>query len=122
MTPTAFAILIGMFGAVLQELLFWYNLKAKLESAPYRELLTSPAYWGIVLAMIVGSGIASYVWFAPEQQTPRTYLLFGAAFPVLFKKALDAFIPKQARLGSGSQSNINQPATHQILRTYFRAS
>ncbi len=116
MNPTAFAISIGTFGAVLQELLYWYSARTKLNTEEYKAILTSTGYWVVVTAMAIGSGIAAFVWFTPEQQAARTYLLFGAAFPVLFKKAVDAFIPRQTKLGTTEQ------AKKQPLRNYFRAS
>jgi hypothetical protein len=115
MTPAAFDILVGTFGAVLQELLFWYNAKTKLDTEEYRAILTSAHYWIVVTAMAIGSGIASYLWFSPEQQSARTYLLCGAAFPVLFKKAVDAFIPAQ-RLG------VEREAKKKVLQSYFKAA
>jgi hypothetical protein len=116
MTPAAFAIAVGTFGAVLQELLFWYNARTKLESEEYRSILKSPRYWIVVAAMAVGSGVAAYLWFSPTVQEGRTYLLFGAAFPVLFKKAVDAFIPAQTHLGA------KEDAKKRVLRNYFKAA
>jgi hypothetical protein len=108
-------IAIGSFGAILQELLFWYNARTKLDTEEYRAILDSVRYWLVVTAMIIGSGIASYVWFSPDQQAARTYLLFGAAFPVLFKKAVDAFNPARTHLGK-EDAKIN------ALTNYFKVS
>jgi hypothetical protein len=116
MKPAAFAIVVGTFGAVLQELLFWYNARTKLDTEEYRAILASPRYWIVVTAMAIGSGIASFMWFAPDQQVGRTYLLFGAAFPVLFKKAVDAFVPAQTKLGA------NEETKKRVLRNYLRAA
>jgi hypothetical protein len=116
MTPAAFSIAVGTFGAILQELLFWYNARYKLGTEEYRAILTSARYWIVVTAMAIGSGIAAYVWFSPDQQAARTYLLFGAAFPVLFKKAVDAFIPAQTHLG------IDKESKKKILQNYFKAA
>jgi uncharacterized BrkB/YihY/UPF0761 family membrane protein len=117
MNPVAFSISVGTFGAILQELLFWYNAKTKLETKEYKDILTSKSYWIVVSAMAIGSGIASYFWFLPEHQTARTYLLFGAAFPALFKKAVDAFISKQDHLGLETEE-----AKPSVLRNYFSAA
>jgi hypothetical protein len=106
---------IGTIGAILQELLFWYNAKAKLDTAEYGAILKSLRYWSVVIAMCVGSGIASYFWFSPEQQTARTYLLFGAAFPVLFKKAVDAFI-------SAGPTQLGTAGGQKVLTEYFKAA
>jgi len=65
MTPSAFSIAVGTFGAILQELLFWYNARYKLAAEEYRAILTSARYWIVVTAMAIGSGIAAYVWFLP---------------------------------------------------------
>jgi hypothetical protein len=115
-TPATFAIAVGTFGAILQELLFWYNAKTKLDTDEYRAILASPRYWIVVTAMAIGSGVATYLWFSPSTQEARTYLLFGAAFPVLFKKAVDAFIPAQTHLGASEE------AKQKILRKYFNAA
>jgi len=110
LTPAVFDISVGTFGAILQELLFWYNARTKLSTEDYKAIAMSPGYWVVVTAMAIGSGIASYLWFRPDQQSARTYLLCGAAFPVLFKKAVDAFIPAQTKLGQNT------------LTKYFRAN
>jgi len=117
MTPAVFGISVGTFGAVLQELLYWYNGRTKLDSDEHKTILESKRYWFVVVAMTIASGVAAYVWFLPEHQSSRTYLLFGAAFPVLFKKAVDAFTPKAAHLGALEAEKKNQ-----IWRNYFRAS
>jgi hypothetical protein len=122
MTPAIFAIAVGTFGAVLQELLFWYNAKNKLESQEYRAILASAKYWIVVSAMAVGSGIAAYIWFSPDQQAARTYLLFGAAFPVLFKKAVDAFIPARVTTLGTTEDEKRQDAKKKILKNYFKVA
>jgi hypothetical protein len=116
MSPRTFDIAVGTFGAILQELLFWHNAKTKLGTEEYRAILASPGYWIVVAAMAIGSGVASYLWFSNDQQAARTYLIFGAAFPVLFKKAVDAFIPTQTQLGA------KEEAKKGILQNYFNAA
>jgi hypothetical protein len=116
MTPATFAVVVGTFGAILQELLFWYNARTKLDTEEYRAILASTRYWIVLMAMVVGSGIASYLWFRPTAQEARTYLLFGAAFPALFKKAVDAFIPAQTHLGA------KEEVKRKVLRDYFKAA
>jgi hypothetical protein len=116
MTPTMFVILTAAFGAVLQELLFWYSARYTLGQAKYRALLRSTGYWVLLVAMAIGSGLACYLWFSPDLQAPRTNLLFGAAFPALFKKAVGAFISKETHLGPGEDGG------GPTLRNYFRAA
>jgi hypothetical protein len=114
MRSVLFACAVGTFGAILQELLFWYNAKTKLGTDEYRNILHSPGYWIISILMAIGSGIASYLWFRPSIEEARTYVLFGAAFPVLFKKAVDAFVPAQTTLGGGKPVNP--------IKSYFRSA
>jgi hypothetical protein len=121
MTVPQFDISVGMFGAILQELLYWYNARTKLDSEESRTILRSAGYWLVVIAMAIGAGVASYLWFKPNQQAARTYLLFGAAFPVLFKKAVDAFIPNQTHLGLTKETKVEQ-AKKQALQNYFKAA
>ena len=45
MTPVLFSIAVGTFGAILQELLFWYNARTKLDTDEYRAILKSARYW-----------------------------------------------------------------------------
>src|SRR5687767_4318909 len=50
-------------GAVAQELVYWYNLRHKLDQTEYRDLLRSWNYWLIVLAMVAGTAVISLIWF-----------------------------------------------------------
>jgi hypothetical protein len=101
------AILVAAFGAFLQELLFWYEAKTRLHYKKYKSLLQSPGYWIVTVLMIVGSGIGSWLWFLPVLQNARTYLLLGAAFPIIFKKVAAAFVPKASRLGSDLEGSAS---------------
>jgi hypothetical protein len=100
MNASTGAILIGAFGAFLQELLFWYDARTKLTAAKYRALFKSAGYWVITPLMIAASGVGSWLWFEPNGQSARTYLLLGAAFPIVFKKVVAAFIPRATKLGA----------------------
>jgi hypothetical protein len=110
------AIEVATFGAVLQELVFWYDARTKLTELKYKKILRSPGYWIFGILMMVASGVGTWIWFDPDPQKPRTYLLMGAAFPILFKKLVAAFISKETKLGlttEKEQPNVN---------TYFGAS
>jgi hypothetical protein len=100
MSASTVAILIGAFGAFLQELLFWYDARTRLTAAKYRALLKSAGYWVVTPLVIACSGVGSWLWFEPNVQSARTYLLIGAAFPIVFKKVVAAFVPKATKLGA----------------------
>jgi hypothetical protein len=77
------------------ELVYWYELRRRLESRRYRKLMRSRPYWLVVGLTIVGSGLATWVWYGLEpagqmSQDARDYFLVGAAFPLLLKAAVRA--------------------------------
>lgn len=97
-------ILIAAFGAAMLELVYWYELRKRLDNRRYRKLLRSRAYWVVVGLFIVGSGLATWVWYGAEQagqmsQDPRDYFLVGAAIPLLLKSAVRA-------LGTGGAPHL----------------
>ena len=110
------AVEVSAFGAFLQELVFWYDARAKLAQVRYKAILYSPGYWILAILMLLSSGAGTWIWFDPDPQRPRTYLLMGAAFPVLFKKLVAAFISKETKLG------LSNDAEQSRVKTYFAAS
>ncbi len=107
------AIGTACFGACLQELVHWYDAKTKLSEKKYQKLLHSATYWIICILMIIGSGFGTWVWFYPESQSLRTYLLFGAAFPLLFKKLVSLFVSRETKLGFQKDDESSS------IRNYF---
>ena len=110
------AIAIATFGAFLQELVFWYDARTKLSQAKYRNILSSFGYWFFGVLMMLGSGAGTWIWFDPDPQKPRTYLLMGAAFPILFKKLVAAFMSKETKLGITAETEQSR------AKSYFAAS
>lgn len=111
-------ILIASFGAAMLELIYWYELRKRLENRRYRKLLRSIWYWLIVIAFILGSGLATWIWYGMEptgrmSRAPREYLLLGAVMPLLFKKAVSTFFSNgTSKLGSDESS---------LWKDYFQA-
>jgi hypothetical protein len=107
----------ALLGGILQEVVFWYGARTKLSANLYKKLLVSIGYWCITTAMIVLSALGAVVWFQDSPKTDaRTYLLAGAAFPVFFKKFVDAFTSHTSTLGSPDHERFS------ALKGYFRAS
>jgi hypothetical protein len=98
-------ILVGWLGALLHELVYLYGIKGRLQQKQFKTIFSYPSYWIIVCAMTLGSGLAGYFWFAPDVQPLRTYLLFGAAFPILFKRAMTA-LPGQLVKSASSPAQL----------------
>jgi ABC-type molybdate transport system permease subunit len=105
---TVIRVCVAALGAVAQELVYWYDLRTKLAAAKYRALMNSAGYWVITVTMIIVAALCTAVWFAGEQQTLRTYLIMGAAFPLVLKKAVSAFLAK------------NVLGARDTARAYFR--
>jgi hypothetical protein len=113
MANWATVFLPAAFGSAVQELAYWWELRFKLTEKKYREQMRSVAYWIVVFAMVVGSGIGTVVWFSSETVEARDVLILGAAFPLLFKHAVSA-VEARANLGRVPQ-RLRQDAPWSIL-------
>ncbi len=112
-------IAIGALGSALQELLHWYGLREHLKKDRYKKLIRSVPYWIVTGLMIIGSGVAVYLWFAGGEEIPaRQYLVLGAALPLIFKKAVDAIVSPSSpeAVAGASRGRESRLAS---LRTYF---
>ncbi|NMO21665.1 hypothetical protein HPC49_43860 [Pyxidicoccus fallax] len=108
-------ILIGALGSALQELLHWYGLREHLSTPRYKQVIKSASYWIVTGLMIVGSGVAVWLWFADEGDIPaRQYLVLGAALPLIFKKAVDVVV------GAKPADMSRQAGPRSTLGAYFR--
>ncbi|MBZ4418804.1 hypothetical protein [Myxococcus sp. RHSTA-1-4] len=106
-------ILIGALGSALQELLHWYGLREHLSTPRYKQVIKSVSYWIVTGLMIVGSGVAVWLWFSDDADLPaRQYLVLGAALPLIFKKAVDVVVGAKPvdvarRTGQGPASTLS---------------
>ncbi len=101
-------ILVGCFGALFQELLYWYNLRSKLAQEKYIKLLSSKEYWIITSLMIIFSGIGAWIWFyGTNEKLLRNYFIVGAGLPLLLKKSIEAMGNSQlTKLGKTNENVI----------------
>ena len=100
------AFYIAAFGASLQELLHWYELREKLSAQKYKRLLRSKGYWILVGLMIVASGIAIAIYAQKKDKEPIDLMLLGAAVPVLFKKGVSAAQSRKVVLGEEDEGTL----------------
>jgi hypothetical protein len=101
------------FGAAMQELIYWWQLRFKLNQKKYIAQIRSPIYWALVFAMIVASALGTVVWFSDHSTVARDCMIFGAAFPLIFKHTVNATTDSRRTLGGNDLSG------HEVIRTYF---
>ncbi len=107
-------ILVGALGSALQELLHWYSLREHLKKDRYKQIIKSVPYWIVTGLMIIGSGVAVWLWFSEDEVPARQYLVLGAALPLIFKKAVDAIVsPSKPDTVASREPGAGS------LRTYF---
>jgi hypothetical protein len=107
-------LLPAAFGAAIQELAYWWELRFKLSSEKYKAQIRSPGYWIVVILMIGGSAIGTMYWFGSQNVTPKDALVLGAAFPLIFKHAVDTASSARRTLGVAPASGVRS-----VLRSYF---
>lgn len=81
-------------GSVAQELLHWYDLRGKLSQKRIAALLKSRGYWVITLAVVLITPLCCWLLFSEDNIGRQMQFLSGAAFPVLFRKAVSTFSSK----------------------------
>jgi hypothetical protein len=121
--------LAAFFGAAFQELLYWYGLRRQLAKKSVREILRSPGYWMITVAMIAASPVITVImhYDDPHLITLRDALIYGAAAPALFKQALQAApkprmrLPKIDARGDRMQKVSGDPRLDSYGRFYYSA-
>lgn len=97
----------ALFGSGFQELLYWYDLRTKLDNNKYSIMLRSKSYWIITIAIVLGSAYGTTMWFTGQDVGPKDFMIVSAAFPLLFKHAVSATARRRV-LG------------FDVIRSYFR--
>jgi hypothetical protein len=110
-------ILAACFGALCQEILYWFELRKKLDDEDNKKVFKSKFYWTITLIVIVISGFGTWLLFYDD--TPmklKIPFVLGAAFPYLFKKIVQVTQDKELpHLGAETT-----PSFSDIAKKYFR--
>jgi len=109
---------LSAFGAVIQEIGHWYELRNNLALKRYQQLIHSPGYWLITFAMTICSGAGTAIWWYGETHSPKDYLVMGVAFPIIFKKAVSVFAKKPLQLGAEPKPTSSQTFAESI-KAYF---
>jgi hypothetical protein len=110
-------VLPAGFGALVQELAYWWQLRFKLDAPAYQRQMRSWLYWLIVVLMIFGSAAGTAIWFSGEHVSAKDAMIIGASFPLLFKHAVGVSATSRARLGA---DRPGAPGAG-VIASYFKA-
>jgi hypothetical protein len=106
-----------LMGCILQEFLYWFELRNSLAAGTYPKELKSKLYWIITFIGIILFSIASYWYFTTatgdKVKSFFTIAVFAGGFPRLFKGAVQALNPPS---GSSGKNLINREFT---IKDYF---
>jgi hypothetical protein len=95
-------------GSVVQELIYWYNLRHQLKAQKYSKLIRSLRYWVTVGAMTVGTAVVSLIWYYDQQHVGlRDAFTFGVGLPLLIKQ-LGMARHGDTRLGEASGQSMDE--------------
>ncbi|MDT7829118.1 hypothetical protein RQM65_10620 [Pricia sp. S334] len=111
-----------LMGCILQEVIYWYELRHDIAKSDLPIKLFSKTYWTITIIAVLFFSIASYFYFAEyagltfQNLTKEffTVIVFSAGFPRLFKSAVTAV--KSPRLATRA---VRQTPKKFTWRTYF---
>jgi hypothetical protein len=96
-------------GAIVYELINWYDKRATLDQKKYQRTYSSPPYIIVTLSMAVAAAVCANIWYEGEAVKLRDYTLFGAAFPILFKKVAVSFALKSRDdMGADDQGSLKR--------------
>jgi len=84
-----------LLGCILQEFIYWFELRNDIAKGEIPVSLNSKPYWIITIISILIFSIGSYFYFTQLNQQPDffTMVVFSAGFPRLFKGAVQQLKP-----------------------------
>ena len=95
--------LFSFLGALFQEVLHWYTVREKLDSAKYKKLISSMGYWVVTALMIGLTPPVIYALINGNSETPLAQILImGAGAPLIVKKAVEIYLSKMDRVTLGA--------------------
>lgn len=102
---TTVLALASFTGAVVQELIWWYDVRHELNDKKYADLIRSKGYWIIVSLTVLVSTIGPLLLHHRELDNyrPLDFMIFGAGFPLFFKQLSGNAIRqvRKTKLGPG---------------------
>jgi hypothetical protein len=103
----------ALLGAAAQELMWWYEIRHEIDAERYRRLIRSGAYWAVVVAtMLLSTGGTLFMnWDRLSVVRHSDFLIFGAAFPLIFKQLVGS---------AGRRMKTSKLGVASELASYFR--
>jgi hypothetical protein len=97
------AIGAAVVGALCQEAFHWFGLRHRLHEAKFRKMIRSPDVIAVTLLVLILSPVGAWIWCKDDgvHYPDRTYMVLGAAFPLLLKKAVEGYGRKRVAGTSG---------------------
>ncbi|GHA35228.1 hypothetical protein GCM10007103_15970 [Salinimicrobium marinum] len=114
--PVNWYILISaVTGCVIQEFIYWFELRHQIARGQAPPELTSTPYWIITICSILVFSLGSYFYFALNENRADlnffTIAIFSAGFPRLFKGAVQ-------QLGATPEKSRNKTFTAEPERKF----
>lgn len=103
-------------GAIIQEILYWYGKRFEILKAKPKAQSNWISYAIITVLMVVASASGTFIWFEDRHGDIllRDAMLFGAAFPAIFKIGAKSYASSGSATKLGAKSNFTS-----ALKSYF---
>ena len=83
-------------GALLQEALWWWNMRRVAADGDFIKIVSSIRYWLTVSVFVILAALVAVVWFDQKvDPSKRDVLVFGAFLPLILKQAGKAVLSGQ---------------------------
>lgn len=123
MNPQITFILTSSFGALCQEILYWFELRNKLKDKQISNLMRSKFYWIITLLTILISGIGTWILFYDQIPDKKSIqFILGAAFPAIFKKLVQTYketLPVVENASKSVRNPDSDKSPGRMMKLYF---
>lgn len=108
---------VASFGSFCQEILYWFELRKKMDDEENKKIIKSSYYWILTILMIAISGFGTWLLFYDDSPFKlKIPFVLGAAFPYLFKKIVQVTQDKKLpHLGKDDGTTFKE-----VVKKYFQ--
>ncbi|WP_424494150.1 hypothetical protein [Salinimicrobium sp. GXAS 041] len=117
-----YVLISAVSGCLLQEFIYWFELRHQIARGEVPPELNSTAYWVITCSSVIIFSLGSYFYFTisenQEDLSFFTIAIFSAGFPRLFKGAVQQLgTPKPSR--NDNKSFISESKNNFGVKKYL---